>query len=345
MSTTSTTSTTNTETPLPWTRGSRALLPDAFRLGPVRLAVTELDRAVDFYTRVVGLAVAGRGREGEHEVAHLHAGGEDVVVLQQEPDARPAGNHLRHAGLYHVALNYPTRLELARTLRRIVDSGTRIGASDHATHEAIYLADPDGNGLELAWDRPKEQWPRTVETYMHLARMSLDFDGLHALTAHEPLIPAAAPGLRVGHLHLHVGDVQRGIDFYVGLLGLELQFDLGTAALHLARRGRAPGPARRGRPAPVADLPAHRCRCGCGPRPTRRRRRPGHARGAGCVHDGRPVGHPALRRRRPRTLSADRRDGCVLRASHRRACGSSNVSDARCRFGPTSEGLQHHSRP
>ena len=230
MSTTSTTSTTNTETPLPWTRGSRALLPDAFRLGPVRLAVTELDRAVDFYTRVVGLAVAGRGREGEHEVAHLHAGGEDVVVLQQEPDARPAGNHLRHAGLYHVALNYPTRLELARTLRRIVDSGTRIGASDHATHEAIYLADPDGNGLELAWDRPKEQWPRTVETYMHLARMSLDFDGLHALTAHEPLIPAAAPGLRVGHLHLHVGDVQRGIDFYVGLLGLELQFDLGTAA-------------------------------------------------------------------------------------------------------------------
>jgi len=230
MSTTSTTSTTNTETPLPWTRGSRALLPDAFRLGPVRLAVTELDRAVDFYTRVVDLAVAGRGREGEHEVAHLHAGGEDVVVHQQEPDARPAGNHLRHAGLYHVALNYPARLEFARTLRRIVDSGTRIGASDHATHEAIYLADPDGNGLELAWDRPKEQWPRTVETYMHVARMPLDFDGLHALTAHEPLIPAAAPGLRVGHLHLHVGDVQRGIDFYVGLLGLELQFDLGTAA-------------------------------------------------------------------------------------------------------------------
>ena len=235
MSTTTVSTTTmSTTTPLPYTRASRALLPDGLRLGPVRLAVTDLDRSVDFYARVVGLTVASRGREGtqgvDYEVAHLHAGGEDVVVLQEEPGARPAGKHLRHAGLYHVALNYPTRLELARTLRRIAESGTRIGASDHATHEAIYLADPDGNGLELAWDRERTHWPRTLEETMRVSRMPLDFDGLHALTAHEPLMPAAAPGLRVGHLHLHVGDVKRGIDFYVGLLGLELQFDLGTAA-------------------------------------------------------------------------------------------------------------------
>ncbi|HEX2126803.1 MAG TPA: VOC family protein, partial [Thermoleophilaceae bacterium] len=165
MSTTSM-STTSTTTPLPYTRAPRALLPDALRLGAVRLAVTDLDRAVDFYTGVVGLTVAGRGHEGAHQVAHLDtggasdAGGEDVVVLQEEPGARPAGKHARHAGLYHVALNYPTRLELARALRRIAESRTPIqGASDHATHEAIYLPDPDGNGLELAWDRPREQWP------------------------------------------------------------------------------------------------------------------------------------------------------------------------------------------
>jgi catechol 2,3-dioxygenase len=201
-------STTTTSTPLPYTRESRALLPDALRLGPVRLAVTDLDRAVDFYRRVVGLTVASRGREGAQEVAHLSAGGEDVVVLQEEPGARPAGKHARHAGLYHVALNYPTRLELARTLRRIVETGVRIGAADHATHEAIYLADPDGNGLELAWDAPRERWPTTLEEYMRVGREPLDFHGLLALTAHEPLAPSAAPGLRVGHLHLHVGDVQ-----------------------------------------------------------------------------------------------------------------------------------------
>jgi catechol 2,3-dioxygenase len=228
MSTTST----STGTYLPWTRGSQALLPDGMRLGPVRLAVTDLDRAVDFYTRVIGLTVASRGREAAYEVAHLGTGGdEDVVVLQAEPGARPSGGkQARHAGLYHVALNYPTRLELARVLRRIAESGTRIGASDHATHEALYLSDPDGNGLELAWDTPREQWPDTLEEYMRVGRNPLDFDGLRALTADEPLVERAASGLRVGHLHLHVGDVARGRDFYVGLLGLELQFDAGTAA-------------------------------------------------------------------------------------------------------------------
>jgi catechol 2,3-dioxygenase len=230
MSTGTMSTTMSAATPLPYTRASRALLPDGLRLGPVRLAVTDLDRSIDFYSRVVGLAVASRGREGEHEVAHLHAGAEDVVVLQQERDAAPVGKHARHSGLYHVALNYPTRPELARALRRIEDTRMYIGASDHGTHEAIYLSDPDGNGLELAWDRERTDWPQTLEEYMRVGRMPLDFEGLRALTGHEPLAPRAAPGLRVGHVHLYVGDVRRGVDFYVGLLGLERQVDFGTAA-------------------------------------------------------------------------------------------------------------------
>ncbi len=225
---------TSTATLLPYTRAPRALLPDALRLGPVRLAVTDLDRAVDFYTRVIGLTATSRGREetphGAYDVAHLGTGGEDVVVLQAEPGARPAGGkQARHAGLYHVALNYPTRLELARVLRRIAASGTRIGASDHATHEAIYLSDPDGNGLELAWDRPRDRWPRTLEELMRVGLNPLDFDGLRALTADEPPAPHAAPGLRVGHLHLYVGGVPAARAFYVDLLGLEQQTDMGAA--------------------------------------------------------------------------------------------------------------------
>lgn len=224
---------------MPYTRESRALLPDALRLGPVRLAVAELDRAVGFYTGVIGLQVAGRGREGGQEVAHLSAGGpghEDVVVLQEEPGARPAGKHLPHTGLYHVALNYPSRLELARTARRVAGSGARVGGSDHKTHEAIYLSDPDGNGLELAWDAPREQWPPTLTRYMKEGMDPLDVEGLLAMTAEEHPTPPAAPGLRVGHLHLHVGSIAEARAFYIGLLGFELQMDLGTGAFASAGR-------------------------------------------------------------------------------------------------------------
>ena len=224
---------------MPYTRESRALLSDELRLGPVRLAVADLERAVGFYTRVIGLQVAERGREGGFEVAHLSAGGaghEDVVVLQEEPGARPAGKHLPYTGLYHVALNYPSRLELARTARRIADSGAPVGGSNHKTHEAIYLSDPDGNGLELAWDAPREQWPPTLTRYIQEGRDPLDVEGLLAMTAGEPITPPAAPGLRVGHLHLHVGSIPQGRAFYVDLLGLELQMDLGTGAFASAGR-------------------------------------------------------------------------------------------------------------
>lgn len=218
------------ETPIPFATGSsNAVLPDATRLGPVRLAVTDLDRSVSFYTGIVGLTVAGRGLEGGHAVAHLSAGAEDIVVLQEEPNSRPAGKHLRHAGLYHVALNYATRLDLSRALRRIAVSGMYMGASNHKTHEAIYISDPDGNGLELAWDAPREQWPRTVEQMMHEGREPLDYDGLLACTASDPVGPPDAGAIRVGHLHFHVGSIAPARSFYVDLLGFELQTDLGTA--------------------------------------------------------------------------------------------------------------------
>ena len=206
---------------------SRALLPDAMRLGPVRLVVTNLERAVAFYATVLGLKVARRGQEGGRAVAHLATDQEEIVVLEENSQARKAG---RHAGLYHVAYNFPTRLELARSLRRIVESRTPIeGASDHRTHEAIYLRDPDGNGLELAWDFSEDRWPRTAAEFP-TGPEPLDLEGLLALTSGEPAVPTADAGLRVGHLHLHVGNIQRAVDFYVGLLGLEHRADLGSGA-------------------------------------------------------------------------------------------------------------------
>src|SRR5579884_2964627 len=113
-------------------------LDPATRLGPVHLTVSDLDRSLPFYEGVIGLQT--RARDGH--AAALGAGGEDVVVLHENPDARPAG---RHAGLYHYALLFPTRAELARAAVRVATTRTAIqGASDHLTHEAIYLPDPDG---------------------------------------------------------------------------------------------------------------------------------------------------------------------------------------------------------
>jgi catechol 2,3-dioxygenase len=191
-----------------------SVLPATLRLGPAHLTVTDLDRSIGFYQDAIGL----REHRRDGAVAGLGAGGEDLLVLTEEPQARPAG---RHAGLYHVALLHPSREELARAAQRLAVSGTPIsGASDHGISEAIYLPDPDGNGLELAADRGRERWgdlsdPTTI------GPRPLDLPGLLATVADKPLRRHADPGLVVGHVHLHVGDVEQGLGFYRDVLGFE----------------------------------------------------------------------------------------------------------------------------
>jgi catechol 2,3-dioxygenase len=215
----STTTTTDTSTPR-----TGALLADATRLAGVELTITDLDRALDFYTRVIGLSVHERGERH----AALGAGGEDLVTLRAQPQARPAG---RHAGLYHYALLFPTREELARAGRRVAESATRIdGASDHGTHEAIYLPDPDGNGIELAADRPLDQWPDTRGLDPFAAGPApLDIGSLFATIEGTPASPLAAAGLTMGHMHLHVGDLDAATRFYRDGLGFEVMTSLPSA--------------------------------------------------------------------------------------------------------------------
>jgi catechol 2,3-dioxygenase len=198
------------------------VLPNTLRLGAVHLTVAGLDRSVAWYQRSLGLRV--HARERAH--AELGDGVETVVVLREDPQARPVG---RHAGLFHYALLYPTREELARAAVRLAQTRTAIqGASDHGTHEAIYLADPDGNGIELAWDRDRDAWPAGLGYERGPA--PLDFDSLLDTVAGEPPTELVGEGLRMGHLHLHVGDIERALAFYRDLLGLELQAHLGSAA-------------------------------------------------------------------------------------------------------------------
>lgn len=207
-------------------QGFGGALPAGLRLGSVHLTVTDLGRSTAFYQNALGLQVH---RRADAASAALGAGLEDLVVLTEERDAEQAGGH---AGLYHLALLHPSRLELARAARRLVISRAAIdGASDHGVSEALYLSDPDGNGIELYADRPRGRWPAAsgggrVTTFTQ----PLDFRGLLGLVSAEGLHRHADPGLVLGHMHLHVGDIADGLAFYVDVLGFELMATLPSAA-------------------------------------------------------------------------------------------------------------------
>ncbi|HWT93236.1 MAG TPA: VOC family protein [Solirubrobacteraceae bacterium] len=221
---------TTPETTAPTAASSSDTFPAALRLGPAHLVVTDLDRSVAFYQDALGLHVTDR----DTRTAGVGTDAEPLLVLHERPQARPAG---KHAGLYHVALNYGVREELARAALRLAATRTPIqGASDHGTHEAIYLPDPDGNGLELAHDRPREQW-KTYEDFLTSGPRPLDTHALLRVVEGEEPTPLAAPGMRVGHLHLHVGDLDAAVAFSTAVLGFETQAVLGDVAAFVSAGG------------------------------------------------------------------------------------------------------------
>jgi catechol 2,3-dioxygenase len=154
-----------------------APLPADKRIGHVHLKVADLKRAVGFYRDLMGFDLL----MDFGTAAFLSAGGYHHHIGLNTWESKdgpppPPGT----TGLYHFAINYPARRDLAGALARLLDGGWGIdGASDHGTHEAIYLHDPDFNGIELAWDRPADQWPRQ-NGQLVFSRKSLDFSGLLA---------------------------------------------------------------------------------------------------------------------------------------------------------------------
>jgi catechol 2,3-dioxygenase len=149
------------------------------RIGHVHLKVSDLERAIGFYRDVLGFELMQRfGRQAAFLSAggyHHHLGLNTWESLGGSPP--PAGT----TGLYHVAILYPTRAELADALRRLMKAGVELeGAADHGVSEALYLRDPDGNGVELYWDRPTEEWPRTAEGELAMYSRGLDLQGLLA---------------------------------------------------------------------------------------------------------------------------------------------------------------------
>src|SRR5277367_117486 len=147
------------------------------RIGHVHLKVADLDRALKFYCGVLGFELQQRFGS---QAAFISAGGyHHHIGLNTWESAGGSPPPPHSTGLYHLAILYPTRAALADGLRRLIAAGVELdGASDHGVSEALYLRDPDGNGVELYWDRPPEKWPRSPDGGVAMSTRALDLDGL-----------------------------------------------------------------------------------------------------------------------------------------------------------------------
>jgi len=198
-------------------------------IGEVHLTISDLDRSLRFYQTQLGFTAHQR----IDRTARLGAGGADLLVLSQCENApRVRGT----TGLYHFAILVPSRGDLARALRRLVETDTVMqGAADHGVSEALYLADPDGNGIEVYRDRPRAQWPY-VGGALRMGADPLDMDAILAEPAGEKS-GGLALGTTIGHVHLHVSRLSDAERFYVDVLGFELMQRYGSSALFVSAGG------------------------------------------------------------------------------------------------------------
>jgi catechol 2,3-dioxygenase len=209
------------------------LIPSDTHIGKVRLRVADIDRLSEFYERVIGL----RAVESDGELARLGPeGGEPIIELVSAPGA-PAAPAFS-TGLFHLAILVPDRAELARSLRRVGGAGWRLtGASDHLVSEALYLRDPEGNGIEIYRDRPREEWGHDGGE-LRMATLPLDLEGvLGELGPGEEEENGMPAGTTMGHVHLQVADIPPAEAFYSGALGLEVMVRAYPGALFLAAGG------------------------------------------------------------------------------------------------------------
>ncbi|HKX17024.1 MAG TPA: VOC family protein [bacterium] len=200
-------------------------------VGHVHLRVADLDRALDFYRDALGFREAWRGGQ----TVMLSADGGYPFALGLTGTADPPQAPRRRCGLYHAAFLLPGRAELGRLLRRLLEREVVLdGASDHLVSEALYLHDPEGNGVELYADRPREQWGWHGDE-VQMDTRQLDLRDLLAAGG-DRSAPAAA-GTRLGHVHLRVSDLGRAEAFYHGALGFDVVLRRYSGALFLSAGG------------------------------------------------------------------------------------------------------------
>jgi len=209
-------------------------LPDDTKVAHAHLTVNDMEQSLNFYTNLVGFKVSN---EIDNTVL-LSATGDPPYHLILTEDKGAGYQSRRAAGLFHVAIRFPSRKSLARVVKRLALNEYPIqGASDHIVSEALYLADPDGNGLEFYTDRPRELWPRAGET-IEMATNPLDINDL-LNQDDSATIPLGEidPGTDIGHIHLQVTSVEKAEKFYHELLGFDVMQRSYQGAIFLSAGG------------------------------------------------------------------------------------------------------------
>jgi catechol 2,3-dioxygenase len=197
-------------------------------IGRVALAVADIERSIGFYTDVIGLTLLTR----EGDDAQMGAGTEPLLLLHGQAGL----SRVRRAtGLYHFALLLPSRADLGDALQHYVEVNAPIsGFADHAVSEAIYLTDPDGHGIEVYRDRPREEWAYTNGA-LRMTTEPIDFDGV--LRSRSGAWRGLPPGTMMGHIHLQVAQIEATERFYIDLIGQDLVLRYGPSATFLSANG------------------------------------------------------------------------------------------------------------
>lgn len=209
-------------------------IASAAKIGYAHLRVRDLERSLAFYLDVLGFRLVSGG--GSTATLSATGRGPGLIVLTEKKDAAPRPP--RTTGLYHVAIRVPTRRALALAIRHLNDSNWRIdGFADHDVSEAVYLADPDGNGLEIYADRPAEIWPFR-NGRVEMITVPIDLDSVMKELADWPGDWSGLDeGACIGHIHLRVADLERSESFYRGILGLDVTQRTILGALFMSAGG------------------------------------------------------------------------------------------------------------
>lgn len=218
--------------------GRDDLLSADASMGPVTLRVADLDAMTAYYRDAVTLSLLSQGR-GRSVLGRpsRNGAGTPIVVLEHAPELKHAGSG--EAGLFHTAILFETESDLAAAVYSVASThpGTFTGSADHLVSKAFYFTDPEGNGIELYWDRARTEWSWT-HGRVEMATVQLDptaFLRQHLEVA--TLATATTAPAVVGHVHLSVGDVATARDFYVRRLGFETTATLGSQALFVSAGG------------------------------------------------------------------------------------------------------------
>lgn len=216
------------------TTTSHTSIDPATQMGLLSLSVSDLERSVTFYTQALGFNLLQRNDSD----ATLAAGGTPLLLLTERPGAKPwPRDRASYTGLFHFAILLPTRADLGRWLRHWIEIGMPLpGQGDHLVSEALYISDPDENGIEIYRDRPRDEWTWDNGA-VRMATDPVDLQGVlrEAEQSGQPWAGMPA-GTRLGHMHLQIGDIPQAVTFYHEVLGFDITARM-PSALFLSAGG------------------------------------------------------------------------------------------------------------